>query len=372
MTDSPSLSRACYIRELLPGRFWPTLIAGGGNATKLAGAVFSALKTASNITSPSFIVCVTTSPLALSRPQKQFIASTSGEAFGCTDYSFVVPEYEAIISALNIESDEVEDAPIALIIPNGFTYILEGDWTMVVVTDTFPHPLDLDLVFSKHDVKEIIVVQDPGVLQLGQTHGVNNIPVRYEDSDVIARGAVVVAESVPVDPPAYLVALALNVVLYGTVSHIVTPMFSVLPRTGRITLTTVHDNQQTATIEVREGSRARAEDNLFLTKLHLEGIPPAPAGTVSIEVKLYLEGYPSKIVVEAVETTSGRKVTSVVQRDKPFYAEGVVDEYQAAQEKYAEEDARLREVLNKSLSTQTQPIDAVQLLVKPPSKHDEL
>jgi hypothetical protein len=31
-----------------PGRFWPTLIAGGENATKLAGAVFSALKTASS------------------------------------------------------------------------------------------------------------------------------------------------------------------------------------------------------------------------------------------------------------------------------------------------------------------------------------
>jgi molecular chaperone DnaK (HSP70) len=131
-------------------------------------------------------------------------------------------------------------------------------------------------------------------------------------------------------------------------------MFSVLPRTGSITLTTVHDNQQTATIEVREGSRARAEDNLFLTKLHLEGILPAPAGTVSIEVTLYAEDYPSKVVVEAVESSSGRKATSVVQRDEPVYAEGVLDEYQGARDKYAEEDARLREVLNKSLSTQTQ------------------
>ncbi|CCO32181.1 78 kDa glucose-regulated protein Short=GRP-78 [Rhizoctonia solani AG-1 IB] len=282
------------------------------------------------------------------------IALALKEAFSCTDDSFVVQESYAIISALNIESDKIEDAPIALVVPNRFTYILEEDYSTVVVADTFPPPLDLDLVFSKHNAKEIIVVQDPGMLQLGRTYGANDIPIRYEPSDIIARGAVVAAERALPSPPASILPLALSVVLHGTVSHIVTPMFSVLPRTGSITLTTVHDNQQTATIEVREGSRARAADNLFLTKLHLEGIPPAPAGTVSIEVTLYAEDYPSKVVVEAVETSSGRKATSVVQRDEPVYAEGVLDEYQGARDKYAEEDARLREVLNKSLSTQTQ------------------
>ncbi|CAE6348522.1 unnamed protein product [Rhizoctonia solani] len=357
------------------GRFWSTLASGGENAPKLAGAVFSALKTTSETTDmpySSFRACVTTSPLALSTSQKEFISSALKEVFGCVDDSFVIRESHAIISALNIESSDLEDTPIAVVVPNGFTYILEEDYSTVVVVETFPPPLDLDLVFSKYDVKEIIVVQDSGELQLGQTYGTNKIHIRYEPSDIIARGAATVAEHALPGPPASVLPLALGVVLHGAVSHIVIPMFSVLPRHAKLILTTVHDNQQTAVIEVREGSRARASDNLFLTKLHLEGIPPAPAGTISIEVALSAEDYPNRITVEAVETRSGRKATTTVQRDEPVYPEDVLDEHQAAREKYAREDAELRENLGKRLSRETQPMDAVQLFVKPPRRHEEL
>ncbi|KAF8707504.1 heat shock protein 70 family, partial [Rhizoctonia solani] len=340
--------------HLKTGLFWSTLTAEGTDVLKLANTVFAALKNSSDTLSSSFSSCVIASPLALSSSQKDLVASVSKEVFGCVDDSLVIREYAAIIYALDIDSSEIEDVSIVLLAPNEFTYILGEDYSTTVVIDTFPPPLDLDLVVSKYDVKEIIVVRDPGEPELGQTYGANKIPIRYESDDIIARGALIVAENALPVPPVSLLSLPLGVALHGAISHPVIPMFAVLPQHVKLNLTTVHDNQRAALIELWEGPRARATDNLFLTKLRLEDIPPAPAGTVLIEVTISVEDYPNRVRVEAVEAISGKKASTLVQRDEPVYAEGVLDEYQAAKERFAEEDAKLRENWNKNLPHQTQ------------------
>ncbi|CAE6480888.1 unnamed protein product [Rhizoctonia solani] len=340
--------------HLKTGLFWSTLTAEGTDALKLANTVFAALKNSSDALSSSFSSCVVASPLALSSSQKDLIASVSKEVFGCVDDSLVIREYAAIIYALDIDSSEIEDVSIVLLAPNKFTYILGEDYSTTVVIDTFPPPLDLDLVVSKYDVKEIIVARDSDEPELGQTYGANKIPIRYESDDIIARGALIVAENALPVPPVSLLSLPLGVALHGAISHPVIPMFAVLPQHVKLNLTTVHHNQRAALIELWEGPRARATDNLFLTKLRLEDIPPAPAGTVLIEVTISVEDYPNRVRVEAVEVTSGKKVSTLVQRDEPVYAEGVLDEYQAAKERFAEEDAKLRENWNKNLPHQTQ------------------
>ncbi|KAH7333712.1 heat shock protein 70kD, peptide-binding domain-containing protein [Rhizoctonia solani] len=357
------------------GYFWSTLTAEGKDGPKLARAVFSALKTTSETTHNPllpFRVCAITSPLALSTSQKDLVSSALAEIFGCTDDTFVIRETHAITSALNIEPDNVENSSIAIVAPNESTYILGEDSSMIVIVDTFPPPLNLDLAASKHDIREIIVVQGSEQSRFSQAYGASNIPIRYVPSDIIACGAAIIAALALPQEPVSVLPLALGIVLHGRLSHVVIPSFSVLPKQTRLTLTTVSDNQQTAVIEVREGLRTRAEDNLFVTKLQLKGIPPAPAGTIPIEVTVTVERNQNSILVEAIEAISGSKAVSMVERDELVYPEEVLSNHQAAGEKYNEEDAKFREIMAHSVSRETQPSDAVQLFVKQPSKHEEL
>ncbi|CAE6506206.1 unnamed protein product [Rhizoctonia solani] len=357
-----------------PGHFWSALVTGGEDTTELLRSVFSALKTATESTMapiPPFRVCVMTSPSTLSTSQKELVSSALSEIFGCTDETFVIQEAQAIASALNIESDDVENSSIAVVVPNKFTYILGEDFSTVIVIDTFPPPLNLDLVVAKHSIREIIVVQDSDNPLFGQTYGANKIPIRYEPNDIIARGAALIATLALPEEPVSILPLALGITLHGSLFHSVVPAFSTLPKQVKLTLTTVHDYQRTAIIEVREGSRASAVDNLSITKLHLKDIYPAPAGIIPIEVMLTVQRNKNQIVVEVIETISGRKVGEVVERDESIY-EGGLGDLQAAGEKYRVEDAQFRASMGERISRETQPKDAVKLFVTPPKKHEEL
>ncbi|KAG8711586.1 hypothetical protein FRC11_002393 [Ceratobasidium sp. 423] len=368
-----TLSESSMLRST-PGHFWSALVAGGEDTAKLLRNVFSALGTAIETTEipiPSFRVCVVTSPLALSTSQKELVSSALSEVFGCIDETFVTRETQAIASALDIGPDDVENSSVAVVVPNEFTYILGEDSSMVIVVDAFPPPMNLDLVVAKHSIREIIVVQDSGKPRFGETYGTSKIPIRYEPNDIIARGAAIIATFALPNEPASILPLALGITLHGSLSHTVIPAFSILPKQAKLTLTTVHDNQRTATIEVTEGSRARAVDNLFITKLHLEDIHPAPAGTVPIEVTLTVERDKNRILVEAIEIMSGKKVGVVVEQDGSAY-EGAIEDQQAAGEKYGAEDAKFRASVVGRIARETQPEDAVRLLVKPPKKHEEL
>ncbi|CAE6472364.1 unnamed protein product [Rhizoctonia solani] len=354
-----------------PGRFWSS-VAGGQDTLKLVKGVFSALKMASGNPPFPFRVCTITSPLALSTPQKELVSSALVDIFGCTDETFVIRETEAITSALNIEPDDVEISPIAVVVPNEFTYILGEYYSTVVVIDTFPPPLNLDLIITKHNVWEIIIVQSPDRPQLDPVYGARKIPIRYEANDIIARGAAKMAALALPKEPVSILPLPLGFVLHGSLLHVAIPSFSVLPKQAKLTLTTVHHNQQTAMIEVREGTRARAADNLFVTKLRLDDIPPAPAGAVSIELTLTVERNSNRIIVEALETLSGRKIGTTVERDGFIYPEEVLETQQAGGEKFYEEDAQFRASMGERISRETQPEDAVQLFIHPSTNREEL
>ncbi|CUA76167.1 hypothetical protein RSOLAG22IIIB_06124 [Rhizoctonia solani] len=313
-----------------------------------------------------------TSPLELSTSQKELASSALAEVFGCTDETFIIRETQAITFALEIESGDVENSPIAVVVPDEFTYILGEDSSSVVVVDTFPPPFNLDPIIAKHNIWEIIVVQSSDRLRFGPVYGTRKIPIRYESSDIIARGAAIMATLALPEAPVSILPLALGVVLHGSLSHIVIPSFSVLPQQVKFTLTTVHPNQRKAAVEIREGLRARAVDNRFVTILRLYHIPPAPAGSIPIEVTLTVERNNKRVTVKAVETLSGRELETSVDRSGLAYEEGVLESQQAAGEKYYEEDAQFRASVDEKIVRETQPEDAVQLFGHPSIKHEEL
>lgn len=64
---------------------------------------------------------------------------------------------------------------------------------------------------------------------------------------------------------------------------------SPVPASATDTYDTLHDNQTTIVVPVYQGESERAEENEFLDEFSVSGIPPAPAGEMSVEVTFRLD-----------------------------------------------------------------------------------
>lgn len=95
-----------------------------------------------------------------------------------------------------------------------------------------------------------------------------------------------------------------------------------MPYVTSSTYYTMHDNQDTVTLHVYQGLSSKPEEDVYLGKLSIKGIPNAPAGEVSVGVGFMLTG-------------QGRlKVTSVingVRRDESLVIDNIFDVKDAGQ-----------------------------------------
>ena len=77
-----------------------------------------------------------------------------------------------------------------------------------------------------------------------------------------------------------------------TLGGVRTPLIernSTIPTEKAETFSTAADNQPAVTINVLQGERYMAKDNISLGMFHLTGIPPAPRGIPKIEVKFSID-----------------------------------------------------------------------------------
>ncbi|MFW9897458.1 MAG: Hsp70 family protein, partial [Candidatus Thorarchaeota archaeon] len=106
---------------------------------------------------------------------------------------------------------------------------------------------------------------------------------------------------------------------------------------------TAADNQPAVTINVLQGERAMAKDNISLGMFHLTGIPPAPRGIPQIEVKFSIDA-DGIVHVTAKDLGTGKETGITVTGAQGLTPEEIEEKVQTASQ-FEEEDKIVRELV---------------------------
>ena len=118
---------------------------------------------------------------------------------------------------------------------------------------------------------------------------------------------------VDVTPHSLGIAAAIDTPM-GTLDNLfstVIPRNTVIPTTRSKLYSTMVDNQEAVQSEVYLGENSIADDHVRLGSFEVEGLPPKPAGDVSIEVEFSFD-LNGILTVTAAETSSGKRESLVV------------------------------------------------------------
>jgi molecular chaperone DnaK len=104
---------------------------------------------------------------------------------------------------------------------------------------------------------------------------------------------------------------------------------------------TAADNQPSVEINVLQGERSMAKDNLSLGRFMLDGIPPAPRGVPQIEVTFDIDAN-GILHVSAKDKGTGKEQSIKISSSTKLSKEDI-DKYVQEAEKYSSEDAKRKE-----------------------------
>jgi len=137
--------------------------------------------------------------------------------------------------------------------------------------------------------------------------------------------------------------LSLGVETLGGVSTKIIERNTTIPVKRSQIFTTAADNQTSVEINVLQGERPMAKDNLSLGRFHLEGIPPAPRGVPQIEVTFDIDAN-GILHVTAKDKGTGKEQSIKITASKKLSQEEIEKMVKEA-ERYAEEDKKQRELI---------------------------
>jgi heat shock protein 5 len=112
---------------------------------------------------------------------------------------------------------------------------------------------------------------------------------------------------------------------------------SVIPTKKAQQFSTVSNNQAVVAIEVYQGERAMAKDNVLLGKFDLTGIPPAPRGVPQIEVMFEIDAN-GILNVNARDKGTGNSGSVTITADKGRLDSDEIERLVKEAEEFAEED----------------------------------
>jgi molecular chaperone DnaK len=104
---------------------------------------------------------------------------------------------------------------------------------------------------------------------------------------------------------------------------------------------TAADNQPSVEINVLQGERAMAKDNLSLGRFMLDGIPPAPRGVPQIEVTFDIDAN-GILHVSAKDKGTGKEQSIKISSSTKL-SKNDIDKYVKEAEQYASEDVKRKE-----------------------------
>ncbi len=143
--------------------------------------------------------------------------------------------------------------------------------------------------------------------------------------------------------------LSLGVETLGGVSTKVLEKNTTIPTKKSQIFSTAADNQTTVTINVLQGERAMAADNVSLGMFNLTGIPPAPRGVPQIEVTFDIDA-DGILNVSAKDLATGKEQKITITASTKL-SDNEKERMMKEAEQFAEEDDKRRkeiEVLNQA------------------------
>jgi molecular chaperone DnaK len=137
--------------------------------------------------------------------------------------------------------------------------------------------------------------------------------------------------------------LSLGVETLGGVFTKLIERNTTIPTEKSQVFSTAADNQPAVTINVLQGERAMAKDNIPLGMFHLTGIPPAPRGIPQIEVKFSIDA-DGIVHVTAKDLGTGKETGITVTGAQGLTPEEIEEKIRSASQ-FEEEDKKVKELV---------------------------
>lgn len=208
-----------------------------------------------------------------------------------------------------------------------------------------------DAKLKSTDIDKIILVGGPTRMPIVQKFVEDYVGKKVERGldpmECVAHGAAIQAAILTGDVKDILLLdvtpLSLGIETMGGVMTKLIERNTTIPVKKTQIFSTATDNQPAVTVNVLQGERPLAKDNVPLGKFDLDGIPPAPRGVPQIEVTFDIDAN-GILKVSAKDLGTGKSQHITISAPNKLTKDDI-DKYVKEAEKFADQDRKTKEII---------------------------